>query len=75
MDSRQGDSRSIALLKVVQRRRFLVLLGVSLGSAGLVACGGGSDENANKIPTPYSFPGNTDKDNVHSSCIPGNPGC
>ena len=81
MDGRQGDSRSVDVLKVLQRRRFLVLLGVSLGSVGLVACGGdgggdrSSDESASQLPTPYSFPGNTDKDNIHSSCIPGNPGC
>ncbi len=69
-------------LKVLPRRRFLVLLGVSLGSTGLMACGGdgggdsgGEATDTQQLPTPYSFPGTSDKDSLHDSCIPGHPGC
>ena len=82
MASRRSEATSVHGPKVWQRRRFLVLLGVSLSSAGLAACGGdgGGDSGSEatdtqQLPTPYSFPGTSDKDSVHDSCIPGHPGC
>lgn len=82
MASRRVERPSVHDSKAWQRRRFLVLLGLSLTSAGLAACGGdgGGDGGSQAIdtqqlPTPYSFPGTSDKDSVHDSCIPGHPGC
>ena len=78
MASRRSEATSVHGPKVWQRRRFLVLLGVSLSSAALAACGGdgdGEETAAQQLPTPYSFPGTSDKDSVHDSCIPGHPGC
>ena len=78
MASRRAEPPSVHDAKVWQRRRFLVLLGASLSSAALTACGGDGGSEATdtqQLPTPYSFPGTTDKDSLHDSCIPGNPGC
>ena len=78
MGSGRVATPAVGDLKVLPRRRFLVLLGVSLGSTGLMACGGDSGSEATdtqQLPTPYSFPGTSDKDSVHDSCIPGHPGC
>ena len=80
MASGRAESPSVRDVKVWQRRRILALLGVSLGSAAMAACGGGGDggseaTDTQQLPTPYSFPGTSDKDSVHDSCIPGHPGC
>lgn len=83
MASRRVEPPLVHDSKAWQRRRFLVLLGLSLTSAGLAACGGdgGGDGggaqaiDTQQLPTPYSFPGTSDKDSVHDSCIPGHPGC
>lgn len=78
MASRRDEPPSVHDSKAWRRRRFLVLLGVSLTSAGLAACGGdggGAAIDTQQLPTPYSFPGTSDKDSVHDSCIPGHPGC
>lgn len=78
MASRRVESPSVHDVRVWKRRRLLVLLGASLGSAGLAACGGdggGDETTTEQLPTPYSFPGTSDKDSLHDSCIPGNPGC
>ena len=64
MDSRQRDSRSVVASNVLRRRRFLVLLGVSLGSVGSVACGGGGGALA--TPTPFAFPGTKEG---HDACV------
>jgi hypothetical protein len=42
--------------KGVRRRRFLVVAGVTMGSLGLIGCGGAADD-PHAPPTPYSFPG------------------
>ena len=54
MDSRRGDSRGMPELNGWKRRRFLALLGISLLSAGSVACGDGGEADA--TPTPFAFP-------------------
>ena len=64
MDGRQSDARSVPVLRGWQRRRFLVLLGVSLASVGSVACGSGGDANA--TPTPFAFPGTKAG---HDACV------
>lgn len=63
MDSRQGEARSVGVSKELQRRRFLVLMGVSLSSVGLVACGGGDGD---AYPTPFAFPGTKEG---HDACV------
>ena len=78
MGSGRVATPAVGDLRVLPRRRFLILLGVSLSSAALAACGGdgdGEETAAQQLPTPYSFPGTSDKDSVHDSCIPGHPGC
>ena len=64
MHSGKSASRPVAESNVVQRRRFLVLLAVSLGSVGSVACGGG--DGALATPTPFAFPGTKEG---HDACV------
>ena len=64
MDSGRSDSQSVARSSAVQRRRFLVFVGVSLGSMGSVACGGG--DGAMATPTPFAFPGTKPG---HDACV------
>lgn len=64
MESRKRASRSVVASNVLQRRRFLTLLGMSLGSLGTAACGGGSGVAA--TPTPFSFPGTKEG---HDACV------
>ena len=78
MASRSTEPPSVHVSRAWRRRQFLVLLGLSLTSAGLAACGGdgggdggGAAIDTQQLPTPYSFPGTSDKDSVHDSCIPG----
>ena len=64
MHSGKSASRPVAESNVVQRRRFLALLAVSLGSVGSVACGGG--DGALATPTPFAFPGTKEG---HDACV------
>ena len=64
MHSGKSASRPVAGSNVVLRRRFLVLLGTSLGSVGLAACGGG--DGAMATPTPFAFPGTKPG---HDACV------
>ncbi len=64
MGSGRSDSQSATRSTAVQRRRFLVLLGTSLGSVGLAACGGG--DGAMATPTPFAFPGTKPG---HDACV------
>ena len=54
MDTRRGDRRGIPELNGRKRRQFLALLGISVLSAGSVACGAAGDAHA--TPTPFAFP-------------------